>query len=87
MRILKSVQDVIELTMQMSGERVLAELEQAADAVSAFSKKTRLNTDDRYQVNAALSGLSSRIINHPERVRLTPRPARRGRQPVGYLSF
>ncbi len=84
---LKSVVDVIELTRQMSGDRSLAELERAADAISRYSKSAKLSPVDQYQVRAALSGLSSKIINHAQRVRIeAPPPPRKGER-RGYMSF
>ena len=91
MTTLKTLDEAIALVMSVSGVASLAELEAVADQLLAFRDSTEFdNFDDDYQFSAALSGVSSRIINHADRPRRTEEQIRqartRGKRP-GVMSF
>ena len=90
MTTLKTLDEAIVLATSVCGVASLAELEAVADQLLVFRDSTELNFDDDYQLRGALSGISSRIINHADRPRRTEeqlRQARRGGKRTGVMSF
>ena len=90
MTTLKTLDEAIALAMSVSGVAPLAELEAVADQLLAFRDSTELNFDDDYQLSGALSGVSSRIINHADRPRRTEeqlRQAQKGGKRSSVMSF
>lgn len=90
MTTLKTLDEAIALAISVCGVASLAGLEAVADQLLVFRDSTELNFDDDYQLREALSGISSRIINHADRPRRTEeqlRQARKGGKRSGVMSF